>query len=121
MSTFTLSPKGFVSLPALLSIVLRNLDHLEILQNIMLVHYMHDIMLTHWTWTGNGKHHVRQRMKDKLHEDSGPATTGNIFRGSVFFEAFQAWLSNLTLLLGKCSFWIEKLRALWILESNIHP
>ena len=36
------------------------------------------------------------------------ATTGNIFRGSVFFEACQGQLSNPTHLLEKCSFWPEQ-------------
>lgn len=37
----------------------------------------------HWTWKGNGKHHICQGVEDKLREDSWSCHTGNIFRGSV--------------------------------------
>lgn len=84
--TFTVLPQGYVSSPVLWhKTICRNLDHLDIPQKIILVHYIGDILLTgsEKQEVGRALHtsvkHMHKRIRDKVPEIQGPELQWNVF------------------------------------------
>lgn len=101
---FTVPPQVDINSPALChNLVHRELDHLSLLHNITLVHYIHGIMLIDWSYRLRSSNYSKWigktftcTMGNKSHKNSGAFCLSKISRNSVVWDMWRQIIASTT-------------------------